>query len=180
MLSTLAPCSRADHTDWVSASQENADLDYGIDLAGDSACARGPFWLPLCTAKVGRMPSPAVLGGLSAFNIGGFDAFPREDLVHEANRHGRRRHSRSSDWTGPGGRTDAGYRGRPVCLQQTGEWVLAPRHPIRGGVAVQRTAGRLGLPNDADLDRALAFVGHVWQRFIDAIVRAQKQVFNKS
>jgi len=38
----------------------------------------------------------------------------------------------------------------------------------------------LRLPSDADLDRALAFVGHVWQRFLDALARAQKQVFNKS
>ncbi len=38
----------------------------------------------------------------------------------------------------------------------------------------------LRLPSDADIDRAIAFVGHVWQHFIDAIARAQKQVFNKS
>jgi len=38
----------------------------------------------------------------------------------------------------------------------------------------------LRLPSDADIDRAIAFVGHVWQRFIDALARAQKQVFNKS
>jgi hypothetical protein len=38
----------------------------------------------------------------------------------------------------------------------------------------------LHLPSDADIDRAIAFVGHVWQRFIDALARAQKQVFNKS
>ena len=38
----------------------------------------------------------------------------------------------------------------------------------------------LRLPSDADVDRAIAFVGQVWQRFIDAIARAQKQVFNKS
>src|SRR5689334_9084009 len=38
----------------------------------------------------------------------------------------------------------------------------------------------LRLPSDADIDRAIAFVSHVWQRFIDAIARAQKQVFNKS
>ena len=37
----------------------------------------------------------------------------------------------------------------------------------------------LHLPSDAEIDRALAFVGHVWQRFIDALARAQKQVFNK-
>jgi hypothetical protein len=38
----------------------------------------------------------------------------------------------------------------------------------------------LHLPSDADVDRAIAFVGHIWQRFMDAIARAQKQVFNKS
>jgi hypothetical protein len=38
----------------------------------------------------------------------------------------------------------------------------------------------LRLPSDADIDRALAFVGQVWQRFMDALARAQKQVFNKS
>jgi len=36
------------------------------------------------------------------------------------------------------------------------------------------------LPSDADVDRVIAFVSHVWQRFMDAIARAQKQVFNKS
>ncbi len=38
----------------------------------------------------------------------------------------------------------------------------------------------LRLPTDADIDRAIAFVGQVWQRFMDALARAQKQVFNKS
>ncbi|MGE5366050.1 MAG: hypothetical protein ACM3PO_02080 [Betaproteobacteria bacterium] len=38
----------------------------------------------------------------------------------------------------------------------------------------------LRLPSEAEIDRAIAFVGHVWQRFMDAIARAQKQVFNKS
>jgi hypothetical protein len=36
------------------------------------------------------------------------------------------------------------------------------------------------LPGDADIDRMMAFVGRVWHRFVDAINRAQKQVFNKS
>jgi len=35
-------------------------------------------------------------------------------------------------------------------------------------------------PSDADIDRAIAFVGKVWQRFIDAVTRAEKQIFNKS
>lgn len=36
------------------------------------------------------------------------------------------------------------------------------------------------LPSDADVDRVIAFFGRVWQRFVDAIARAQKQVLNKS
>ena len=35
-------------------------------------------------------------------------------------------------------------------------------------------------PSDADVDRVIAFFGRVWQRFVDAIARAQKQVLNKS
>jgi len=38
----------------------------------------------------------------------------------------------------------------------------------------------LRLPSDADIDQAIAFVGKVWQRFIDAVARAEKQIFNKS
>ena len=54
-----------------------------------------------------------------------------------------------------------------------------------GVVAPDAAAGSndvtLHLPSDAEIDRAIAFVGHVWQRFMDAIARAQKQVFsNKS
>jgi hypothetical protein len=46
--------------------------------------------------------------------------------------------------------------------------------------ATAQNDSTLRLPSDAEIDRAIAFVGHVWQRFIDAIARAQKQVFNKS
>jgi len=42
-----------------------------------------------------------------------------------------------------------------------------------GGPTVQ-------LPSGADIDRIMSFVGRVWRRFVDAIERAQKQVFNKS
>jgi hypothetical protein len=37
----------------------------------------------------------------------------------------------------------------------------------------------LRLPSDADIDRAIAFVGHVWQRFIDAMARAKAGVQQK-
>ena len=38
----------------------------------------------------------------------------------------------------------------------------------------------LHLPSDAEIDRMVAFVGQLWQRFVDAVARAQKQMFNKS
>jgi hypothetical protein len=38
----------------------------------------------------------------------------------------------------------------------------------------------LQLPGDEEVDRALAFAGRVWHRFVDAITRAQKQLLNKS
>ena len=47
-------------------------------------------------------------------------------------------------------------------------------------VATAQNDSTLRLPSDADVDRVIAFVGHVWQRFMDAVARAQKQVFNKS
>jgi len=33
---------------------------------------------------------------------------------------------------------------------------------------------------DSDLNRMMAFVGRVWQRFVDALARAQRQGMNKS
>ena len=62
--------------------------------------------------------------------------------------------------------------------------LLAHGLSLPSGVAPDDAAAHndetLHLPSDADIDRAIAFVGHVWQRFIDALARAQKQVFNKS
>jgi hypothetical protein len=36
------------------------------------------------------------------------------------------------------------------------------------------------LPDNADIDRAVAYVGRLWNRFVDAVNRAQKQMLNKS
>jgi hypothetical protein len=38
----------------------------------------------------------------------------------------------------------------------------------------------LRLPDNADVDHAMALVGRLWQRFVEAIARAEKQVLNKS
>jgi hypothetical protein len=44
----------------------------------------------------------------------------------------------------------------------------------------QNSDSSVRLPSDADIDRVVAFFGRVWQRFVEAVERAQKQVFNKS
>jgi hypothetical protein len=36
------------------------------------------------------------------------------------------------------------------------------------------------LPDNAEISRAMAYVGNIWQRFVDAVARAQKQILNKS
>jgi hypothetical protein len=36
------------------------------------------------------------------------------------------------------------------------------------------------LPDNADIDRAVAYVGRVWHRFVEVVARAQKQILNKS
>ncbi|HXX52210.1 MAG TPA: hypothetical protein VEI98_13125 [Xanthobacteraceae bacterium] len=52
---------------------------------------------------------------------------------------------------------------------------MAPEPP-----GAQGGAPSVRLPSDADVDRVIAFFGRVWERFVDAIARAQKQVLNKS
>ncbi len=62
--------------------------------------------------------------------------------------------------------------------------LLAHNLSLPPGVAPDTSSAQndsiLRLPSDAEIDRALAFVGQVWQRFIDTLARVQKQVFNKS
>jgi hypothetical protein len=36
------------------------------------------------------------------------------------------------------------------------------------------------LPDNADIGRAIAYVGQVWQRLVDAVSKAQKQLLNKT
>jgi len=38
----------------------------------------------------------------------------------------------------------------------------------------------LRLPTTEDIDRMVSFVGHVWQRLVEAITNAQNQVLHKS
>jgi hypothetical protein len=63
--------------------------------------------------------------------------------------------------------------------------VLAHGLALPTGVAPEASAApseqsSVRLPSDADIDRVIDFVGRVWQRLVDAVARAQKQMFNKS
>jgi hypothetical protein len=52
--------------------------------------------------------------------------------------------------------------------------------PLAQNDAPQNTEPVIRLPSDADIDRMMSFVDHVWHRFVEAVARAQKQVFNRS
>jgi hypothetical protein len=64
--------------------------------------------------------------------------------------------------------------------------ILTRGLPLPPGVAAElgaqaaQNSVTLQLPNDADIDRMVAYAGRLWHRFVDAVERAQKQVFNKS
>jgi hypothetical protein len=62
--------------------------------------------------------------------------------------------------------------------------LLAHNLALPPGVASEapsaQNAPSLRLPSDAEIDRMVAFVGELWQRFVDAVARTQKQMFNKS
>jgi hypothetical protein len=63
--------------------------------------------------------------------------------------------------------------------------ILAHGLPLPAGAMPEAPGGgdagvTLRLPDNADVDHAMAFVGRLWQRFVEAIARAEKQVLNKS
>jgi len=57
---------------------------------------------------------------------------------------------------------------------------VAPEPPTAQNVPPQNRELYWRLPNDADIGRVIAFVGRTWHRLVEAIARAEKQVFNKS
>jgi hypothetical protein len=62
--------------------------------------------------------------------------------------------------------------------------ILARGLPLPTGIMpeplAQNDAPTLHLPSDADVDRMVAFVGHVWHRFVEVVERAQKQILSRS
>jgi hypothetical protein len=61
---------------------------------------------------------------------------------------------------------------------------VMPEPPAAAGPAAPRAEGNgeviLRLPDDADIARAMAYMGQLWNRFVDALARAEKQALNKS
>jgi hypothetical protein len=50
-----------------------------------------------------------------------------------------------------------------------------PEPPAAGGNDIT-----IRLPSDAEINRAVAYAGRIWHRFVEAVARAQQQMLNKS
>jgi hypothetical protein len=76
----------------------------------------------------------------------------------------------------------ARLRGENAALKQA---LLSHGLPLPSGATPESSGSHdnditIRLPNDNDIDRAVAYVGRLWSRFVDAVNRAQKQMLNKS
>jgi hypothetical protein len=76
----------------------------------------------------------------------------------------------------------ARLRGENAALKQA---LLSRGLPLPSGATPERSGNHdnditIRLPDNADIDRAVAYVGRLWNRFVDAVNRAQKQMLNKS
>ena len=73
-------------------------------------------------------------------------------------------------------------RGENAALKQA---ILSHGLPLPSGTTPEPQSGHgnditIRLPDNADIDRAVAYVGRIWQRFVEAVTRAQQQMLNKS
>ena len=76
----------------------------------------------------------------------------------------------------------ARLRGENAALKQT---LLSRGLPLPSGATPERSGTHdnditIRLPDNADIDRAVAYFGRLWNRFVDTVNRAQKQMLNKS
>jgi hypothetical protein len=76
----------------------------------------------------------------------------------------------------------ARLRGENAALKQA---LLSRGLPLPSGATPEPSGTHdnditIRLPDNADIDRAVAYVGRLWNRFVDAVNRAQKQMLNKS
>ena len=73
-------------------------------------------------------------------------------------------------------------RGENAELKQA---MLSRGLPLPTGMSPEPQSGHgnditIRLPDNADIERAAAYVGRIWQRFVEAVTRAQQQILNKS
>jgi hypothetical protein len=76
----------------------------------------------------------------------------------------------------------ARLRGENAALKQA---LLSHGLSLPPGATPERSGSHdnditIRLPDNADIDRAVAYVGRLWNRFVDTVNRAQKQMLNKS
>jgi hypothetical protein len=72
-------------------------------------------------------------------------------------------------------------QGENAALKQTllshGLSPTPPANPDQSGGRENDITIRL--PSNAEIDGAVSYVGQIWQRFVEAVTRAQKQMLNK-
>jgi hypothetical protein len=72
-------------------------------------------------------------------------------------------------------------QGENAALKQTllshGLSPTPPANPDQSGGRENDITIRL--PSNAEIDRAVSYVGQIWQHFVEAVTRAQKQMLNK-
>jgi hypothetical protein len=76
----------------------------------------------------------------------------------------------------------ARLRGENAALKQA---LLSHGLPLPSGAMAEPSGSHdnditIRLPDNADIDRAATYIGRLWNRFVDAVNRAQKQMLNKS
>jgi hypothetical protein len=76
----------------------------------------------------------------------------------------------------------ARLRGENAALKQS---LLSRGLPLPPGATPEPSGTHdnditIRLPDNAEIDRAMAYVGRLWNRFVDTVNRAQKQMLNKS
>src|SRR6202451_641625 len=76
----------------------------------------------------------------------------------------------------------ARLRGENAALKQA---LLSHGLPLPSGATSEPSGNHdnditIRLPDNLDIDRAVTYIGRLWNRFVDAVNRAQKQMLNKS
>ena len=154
------------------------------------ACALAVAALWLSAPAVADYAAPDTNGGRYTLNKSG-DGFVRLDTQTGAVAYCTERSVGWACQTAPEDRAAfeseiARLRSENAALKQA---LLSHNLPLPSGVAPEAPAGQasgrgnditIHLPDDADIDRAVAYMGQIWQRFVDAVARAQRQMMNKS